>query len=483
MSRPAMLLSSILAFVVSLTPVARLDAQMLDILKEAGPFRHRTGGGELDVQMLDFWKEDSSNRSLFDYYKRVARARLKAARATPEKLNRAKLQIARRPYPAFFKMFAVGKKEANGEEIGAWSKRLLNSERAVRPARGEQFGALEMHWFRAKQVEDIATDKFKAGVFDVTQYLPAKNVRLEAESELARVKTRQKYARGGEGETHNQHFLQDPLLAGNWIAKAQWEISGSHSEGLDRAKLAVARELFYARAKQFIVGKKEVIPDFALAASRRLLEAELALSRTPADRVAAYERNWVRAKQLEVVARGKYESNVFDITQYAPAKFDRLEAELDWSRARAGQAKLTGKTNRPLNDLLLVDPLDHYKGLARSHFQATHADPGKLARARLAVALQGLGANFKQFQWGKKEATAEFLLWWTQRWLETKLALPLKRASRLAALEEFWLQAFEGFRIAKAKFDAGVFDITQYAGARYALLEAELRLAVARLKK
>jgi hypothetical protein len=462
MFRPTTLLSGILASVVSLAPVARLDAQMLDIILTVG----------------------SSDLNLFNYFQRVARARLKVTRATPEQLARAKLRIARQAYEMEARQFEVGKKEVTVEVVGASSKRWLDSERAVHPGREEQVAALERHWLRAKQAEDIATAKFEAKVFDETQFSPVRYDRLEAESELARVKGRHKDARGWEAETHNTLFLKDPLHAGNGIAKALWEFSGPNPEALAPAKLAVARAQYHARAKQFFVGKAAATSEFVLDAARRLLESELALSRTPADRVTTCERNWVRAKQVEDVAREKIEAGVFEITQYGPALFYRLGAELEWARARARQAMPTGETNRPLFDFLLADPLrDSAKGFARSHLEATQADPGDLARARPAVIRQGLEARFKQFAVGKKEATAEFLLWWLRRGMEAKLSLPLKRASRLAALEEFWLQAFETDRIATAKFDAGVFDITQYAPTRYTRLEAELRLAEARSKK
>jgi hypothetical protein len=74
----------------------------------------------------------------------------------------------------------------------------------------------------------------------------------------------------------------------------------------------------------------------------------------------------------------------------------------------------------------------------------------------------------------------QFLLDWSQRLLDSELALAHDRSERLAAFERHWERAIRTELANKDLFDRGRIAIQDYLESKYARLDAEIQLAHAR---
>src|SRR5262249_39385186 len=151
------------------------------------------------------------------------------------------------------------------------------------------------------------------------------------------------------------------------------------------------------------------------------------------------------------------------VTQYMPARYARLDVEVAGIRARAGQAPSPGVSTAavPLDDT--QDPLEYAGRLAKAHFEATQANSGTTAQAKIEAASQQLEGRFKEFIAGR--ITADFVLEAERLVLEAQVAAQDKDADPVVAFEALWNVAREVLRITKAKYDAASIAVTQYGEA------------------
>jgi hypothetical protein len=98
-----------------------------------------------------------------------------------------------------------------------------------------------------------------------------------------------------------------------------------------KARLEVAQEGMRVAEKELQAGRASVKDTFVW--SRRLLEAQLAVSEKKAERVAAHEAYLQRAKAVEEMAKALFDAGRVTVKDYLEAKFDRLEAEIGLKRA------------------------------------------------------------------------------------------------------------------------------------------------------
>jgi hypothetical protein len=114
------------------------------------------------------------------------------------------------------------------------------------------------------------------------------------------------------------------------------------------------------------------------------------------------------------------------------------------------------------------------KELARAKFEASRANPGQLAQARLEAAQDCYLARFEQFRAGK--VTCDFVVASLRQVVESKYAVSTSQADRAAAVEEWWRHAFGAEHVNQLQYDAGRVSIIELASARLERLDAELEL-------
>jgi hypothetical protein len=266
------------------------------------------------------------------------------------------------------------------------------------------------------------------------------------------------------------------------IAQARFRADQAKPEQLARARLQAVRVAQEARFKQFEFGKQGVTCEFLITWSQYLFDSDRAVQRKPGDQVAAFERNWLRATQIEEILTRKLQGGMDDITESSPARYFRLDAEIRLAQARHKNHHHAweGETHNPT---FLDDPLHAGNRIGKAQREAMQTRSDALARERKAVARAIFQARAKQFIEGRQGITSEFVGDASKLLLESELALSLTPSDRRAALERHWVRAKTIEKVGKVKYEAAMDDITVYLPPLYDRLGAELKWAQVRTGK
>jgi hypothetical protein len=275
------------------------------------------------------------------------------------------------------------------------------------------------------------------------------------------------------------------LLDVKELAKAKYEAVHADPRQLARERLAAARGAYRERWEEFLAGRGTL--DILLDNSQRLLEAELAVSDRPGERVAALERNWERAAARWHITESRFRDGRVAISDYFELRYNLLGAEIAWARARQGERPARprwGPAERFVlenGDEELSDSLrEEEQRLARDKREALLADPADLARQRLEAARAGGRARLGEVLAGR--GTLDVLADWAARLLEAKLALRDKPEDQLTAYESKWALAKQLEVVNDARFAASRVPHADYLRTKYDRLDAELRWGEARAR-
>src|SRR5262249_54999326 len=107
------------------------------------------------------------------------------------------------------------------------------------------------------------------------------------------------------------------------FARAKREALPTDPRGLERARRAVAREEYRDSWAEFVAGRG--ILNVLLDASRRWLDAELAVLENPAERAAAWERYWTRSQSIELINEARYQAGRLPIADRMQSRYVRLD--------------------------------------------------------------------------------------------------------------------------------------------------------------
>jgi hypothetical protein len=107
----------------------------------------------------------------------------------PQALLRQRLDAVRRAYKESYDLYREGRTR-DVDRIYRWSKRWLEAEREVTTTQSEQIAALEGHWRRMKQLEDLMRNLSKAGVTAVVELAAVEYYRLDAEVALSKARVK-----------------------------------------------------------------------------------------------------------------------------------------------------------------------------------------------------------------------------------------------------------------------------------------------------
>jgi RNA polymerase sigma factor (sigma-70 family) len=117
----------------------------------------------------------------------------------------------------------------------------------------------------------------------------------------------------------------DAMLAGSDL--------GEKMKALFKARFDAANTEINGRWKENVEGRGAL--DILLNGSRRLLEAELALSSNKADHAAAWESHWQRTNQIYLMNLARYNAGRLLETDLKEADYFRIDAEIGLERAKA----------------------------------------------------------------------------------------------------------------------------------------------------
>lgn len=258
-------------------------------------------------------------------------------------------------------------------------------------------------------------------------------------------------------------------------ARRMYEGSRAEPQALRQELREAARAACLTRLRRAKAGAD--YPDLVLDDLAKLLAADLTLAKTPGDRRAARERYWAGCREVELLTLQGVEVGIkqFTIADYWAARTERLLAELrlvgELGADRAPPASL-------LNGLDDADPLA--SGAARDEFEATRAEPGRLAQAARDACTNEYGARVQRIMAGTD--TPNLILPIVTRRLMTTLAAGESPAEYLAAAEAVWLLSRKIEQLTEQRVEAGikVFTTADFYGARDCRLEANVLMVEGR---
>src|SRR5262249_14620418 len=161
--------------------------------------------------------------------------------------------------------------------------------------------ALERHWSLMVEIEARARYQFQRGFLGMADFALAKDRRLEAEIRLTRARAKLPKPPGTGLSAGESSGGASPL--DKEVARAQLGGSRADLGKLRRERVKPLQLLLQERQEEFRSGRRTV--DVLLDAARRVLDAELAVTDTPAVRAAALELTWQHARQADRLTAAK----------------------------------------------------------------------------------------------------------------------------------------------------------------------------------
>jgi hypothetical protein len=266
------------------------------------------------------------------------------------------------------------------------------------------------------------------------------------------------------------------------VARARFEATRSPQRSLNQARVEAARVVVMVVAENYQAGRRGGTLDGFLEAAYQLLEVERALRGPGADPTPFAEKYWELAWASEALSLARYEAGSENIAEVAAARHDRLQAEINWARARRHGGK-AGEPVEKFPDLLFEEITP--KDLAQAKFEATQSDIPALQQDKLQAARVRLLVRVENYRAGRRGGTLDALLE-AARWvLQAERDLLGPGADPTPFLEKHWELAWTTEALSRGRYEAGSDNIGDLMQARLARLEAELLLlqAHARQKK
>jgi hypothetical protein len=233
----------------------------------------------------------------------LARQRLKAGPSPEGEKQLKKVLLAR--HEAYQALLPTLPAEIAAERISYQlvmdcHRRALRAEEESTDKPAEHFRMLQQALDRLQQIEDTAKREYDAGELGQADYLTARIARLSLAIDQAR----------GRVKDPSRSPKVQKLLA---------------------ERRDAARELMQVRRQQFEAGKTE--QENLLAAAALLLEAELPLAETAADRVALHRAHVEGLKKAEEMDKTQLDAGRIGRDVYEIMRAARLAAEIDLARA------------------------------------------------------------------------------------------------------------------------------------------------------
>jgi hypothetical protein len=420
--------------------------------------------------------------------KELAKAKFAAVHANVRDLFRELREAARDDLLARFQEYVAGR--GTRDVLLEAMTLVRDAARAADDSPAARLAAAEAYWAQAWEADTINEWKFRAARLSLSDYAQTRYLRLDAEIALIQARAEPGRACGSSvkvidvGPLREDSTGVDPTWEKKF-ARDKFATTRSALPELARQRVRAAREWEQARAWEYLAGRGTL--DILLQAARHVLDAELALSDKPVDRAAAWERYWTRAKVFELVNEMKYRSGRLSLADRMQTRYARLDAEIGWAEARAGQEKAGipegGKQASHLPaDLLEVElpeaGTDEARALVKAKQAAVHADMLQLKRERLeAVRVQ---YQEREHEYLMERGWQEILLESGQQLRSAELAVSKMPTERAAACERHWTRAWLIENTNEQKYQAGRLSLADFAESRYFRLEAEIAWARAR---
>jgi hypothetical protein len=219
-------------------------------------------------------------------------------------------------------------------------------------------------------------------------------------------------------------------------------------------------------------------PDVTLEDLARLLPVDLALAKTPAERVTARVRYWAGCREVELLTLERVAAGIkaFTAADYWAARTERLLAEFQLVQEIGGAGMpLPASLHSALHD---PDPIESWA--PRAEFAASRAAPRELARAAQEACTREYARRIRRIMAGTD--TPDVLLEVVPRRVAAARAAGEEGPEFLATLEGVWLLSWDAEQLTRERVEAGVkqFSRADYYDSRADRLGASAQMAEAR---
>lgn len=278
--------------------------------------------------------------------KELAKAKFAASRAVPQDLDRRRLRLIRGAFRSRFLECFAGR--CSLDLVLEVAGKMRDAALAISRTEAERLAPVEGHWTYAHQIDSMERRRYEAGRVPIQYRLQTLQFRLAAEITLIQARAQQTGKRT-EARTlpSNLVILWDVrddevapetggLIYTKSLARAKFAAIRGNPESLIRDKRAADQAEVGYRFREFLNGRGTL--DILLGSATRLLEDELALSTTEAERRAARERHWARLKQIRDVNKVRREQERIPVQDDAQTAYFLIDAELGLIGSTGGPA-------------------------------------------------------------------------------------------------------------------------------------------------
>jgi hypothetical protein len=261
----------------------------------------------------------------------TARDQFAAAHATPRALAPSAADALLRATEARLEAVA-GRKAFRLADYLTTALRRVEMARVLGDGPADLLPVLEGYWAVTWDVERMSEEYRAAaiGPVSMTDDLEVHDRRLEAEAWIAEARSRPGRPlplKGGLQEPFGAFIVEDPLDTRDF-ARAKFEGTRLDSRQLARQRQAVLLE-GYAIGAAAIRDGRSIAATPTIDMLRRLAAVELSLVPSRAERIAALERYWARARELEELTKERAPLGLmaYTIADYWEARGERLRAQ------------------------------------------------------------------------------------------------------------------------------------------------------------
>jgi hypothetical protein len=421
--------------------------------------------------------------------KDLAKDLFESTQARTRDLARARFEAARTQLHERYEKYRAGAQDATLDLLLESAALLAKAELGAleKPTPEKQLKPLATHWLYTLAAEQIVERKYRRGRVSRADFMQARQERLDAEIKLHRGEPKLSVPSLIASLSPDGKESLDTFDAKE-AAKHAFETERTDLADLARKRRDAARASFQERMRKYQAGAQDATLDLLLKSVASLAEAELAALEKPtlADRLAPLAAHWLSAWRAEQNVEARYKLGRVSLADFMQARHARLDAEIKFRGAGGGE-KLSAPFPTPslaLDEKEDFDGLDS-KALAKAQFEAGQADLRDLARARRDAIRTSLWVRSEKYQ-GSRDATLELELELeleaARQLLEAELALHDDPAERLETFQRYWEYARQTENTMAAKYEVGRVGLADYAQARFARLDAEIRMGEARAK-
>jgi hypothetical protein len=420
------------------------------------------------------------------YAKELAKDLFESTQGTARDLTRARLEAARTQWAERYKRYRAGELDAKLDLLLEAAALLARAEREAleKPTPEERLKPLAAHWLYTLAAERIVEANYRAARVSLADVMQARQERLDAEIKLrdAGQQLSEPFPIAAVALDRENSFLDYEVKE---AAKHTFEMGRTDLADLARKRRDAAYASFQERMRKFQAGAQDATLDLLLKSAAILAEAELAALKkpTPADRLTPLAAHWLSAWWTEQNVEARYKLGRVSTADFMQGRHARLDAEIEIRRAGGGE-KLSDPFSTP--DLPLDEEEDFdgpdSKALAKAQFEAGQADLRDLARERRDAIHVSLRFLIWIHRLGEADLTLDLDLETARQLLEAELALHDDPAGRLEAFQRYWEYTKQTENTMAAKYEVGRVGLADYAQARFARLDAEIRMGEARAK-